>query len=73
MSVVTDPKPDVDASPDVDSSSAAEAVSPPLTGVELIDAALDGIDLSGPVDEHPGQLAAAVEVLQQVLRHPPEQ
>lgn len=67
MSAVTDPNHDVDPMP------ATEAVPPPRTGVELIDTALSGIDLSGPVAEHPAQLASAVELLQQVLRNPPEQ
>ena len=43
---------------------------PPATGVPQIDAALAAVRLDGPVDGHHQQLAAAVEVLQQVLRTP---
>ena len=45
---------------------------PPTTGVPQIDAALAAVRLDGPVDGHHQQLAAAVEVLQQVLRTPPQ-
>jgi len=44
--------------------------APPFTGVELLDEALARVDLGGPVGEHPQQLTAAVDVLQQVLRTP---
>lgn len=43
---------------------------PPQTGVGDLDEALAEVDLRGPVAEHPQQLAAAVEVLQQLLRNP---
>lgn len=65
---MTDLTPDFDASP-----SEAELPPPPATGVELIDNALAAIDLSGDVTEHPAQLAAAVDLLQHVLRNPPQQ
>lgn len=68
MIAVTDPTPDFDSSP-----SEAELPPPPATGVELIDNALAAIDLGGDVTEHPAQLAAAVDLLQHVLRNPPEQ
>jgi hypothetical protein len=45
---------------------------PPHTGVPTLDEALAQIDLSGPVAEHPEQLAAAVEAMQQALRTPPQ-
>lgn len=68
MIAVTDFTPDLDAS-----LTEAELPPPPATGVAIIDNALAAIDLSGDVAEHPGQLATAVELLQQVLRNPPEQ
>lgn len=48
------------------------APEPPTTGVAEIDAALASVRLDGPVEEHHQQLAASVEVLQQVLRTPPQ-
>ena len=45
---------------------------PPTTGVPEVDAALAAVRLDGPVEEHHQQLSAAVEVLQQVLRTPPQ-
>jgi hypothetical protein len=45
---------------------------PPSTGIDLLDEALATVDLSGPVAEHPQQLTAAVDVLQQLLRTPPQ-
>lgn len=65
---MTDPTTDFDASP-----TEAELLPPPATGVDIIDNALAAIDLSGDVAEHPAQLASAVDLLQQVLRNPPEQ
>ena len=62
-----------DPTPEFDATTGDEAMPPPATGVDLIDNAMAAIDLSGPVREHPAQLAAAVELLQQVLRNPPEQ
>lgn len=67
MNAVTDPMPETDATP------GDEAMPPPATGVDLIDNAMAALDLSGPVSEHPAPLASAVELLQQVLRNPPEQ
>ncbi len=43
---------------------------PPATGVPELDEALTKVDLTGPVSEHPEQLAAAVDALQQALRDP---
>lgn len=43
---------------------------PPKSGIAALDEALEAVDLTGPVNEHPEQLAAAVEVLQQLLRQP---
>lgn len=68
MIAVTEPTPDFDASP-----TETELPPPPATGVAVIDNALAAIDVSGDVAEHPAQLAAAVDLLQQVLRNPPEQ
>lgn len=65
---MTEPTPDFDASP-----TDTERLPPPATGVAVIDNALAAIDLSGDVAEHPSQFAAAVNLLQQVLRNPPEQ
>ncbi len=48
------------------------APEPPVTGVPEIDAALASVRLDGPVGDHHQQLSAAVEVLQQVLRTPPQ-
>ncbi len=45
---------------------------PPSTGIAQLDEALANVNLTGPVAEHPEQLAAAVEVLQQTLRTPPQ-
>ena len=70
---MTDPTPDFDPTPDYDPTVATASLPPPSTGVELIDTALADADLSGPAAEHPAQLASAVELLQQVLRNPPEQ
>jgi hypothetical protein len=43
---------------------------PPETGVAEIDEALSKLDLDADVATHPGQLAAALEVLQQALNRP---
>lgn len=43
---------------------------PPKTGVPELDEALAKVDLTGPVSEHPEQLAAVVDALQQALRDP---
>lgn len=70
-----DPRPESDpaSDPEFNAASDDEGVPPPATGVELIDNAMAALDLSGPVSEHPAQLASAVELLQQVLRNPPQQ
>lgn len=43
---------------------------PPVTGVAGIDEALAGLDLGEDVAAHPGDLAAALEVLQRALNSP---
>lgn len=65
---MTDSTSDFDAPP-----TETELLPPPATGVTVIDNALAAIDLSGDVAEHPAQLASAVDLLQHVLRNPPEQ
>jgi hypothetical protein len=47
-----------------------EPTPPPSTGLPTLDEALASVDLSGPVSEHPQQLAQAVEAMQAALRHP---
>ena len=48
----------------------ATPTPPPKSGIAALDEALERVDLTGPVAEHPEQLATAVEVLQQLLRSP---
>jgi hypothetical protein len=43
---------------------------PPQTGLPALDEALASLDLTGPVSEHPQQLAQAVEAMQAALRNP---
>ncbi|MBK8459333.1 MAG: hypothetical protein WAS07_06745 [Micropruina sp.] len=44
--------------------------TPPHTGIEAVDEALAGLDLSGPVAGHPALLAQAQDVLHAVLSAP---
>lgn len=50
--------------------SETEPTPPPTTGLPALDDALASLDLTGPVSEHPQQLAQAVEALQAALRNP---
>jgi hypothetical protein len=51
-------------------SDSEEVPQAPVTGVQAIDEALAGLDLSGEVGEHPEQFARVVEALQAALRDP---